>query len=168
VSRPEVDEPVEIVPPDPRWPADFEVEAARLRGALGADAALEHIGSTAVRGLAAKPIVDVMLGVGDLGESQRVVDLVLTLGYVDHGGPPERRYLARRGDRAFNVQIVERDGDLWRANLLLRDYLRRSSAAADRYEAAKRAAAAAEPFLLAYSEAKTAAVEELLAEARRA
>jgi GrpB-like predicted nucleotidyltransferase (UPF0157 family) len=167
VSRPEVDEPVEIVAPDPRWPAEFGAEAARLREALGADAALEHIGSTAVPGLAAKPIVDVMLGVDSLAESQAVVDRVLALGYVDRGGAPGRRYLVRRGERNVNVQVVERHGQLWRDNLLLRDFLRASLAAARRYEAAKRAAAESSPFLLGYSEAKRAALEALLDEARR-
>jgi GrpB-like predicted nucleotidyltransferase (UPF0157 family) len=168
VSRPPVDERVEIVPPDPRWQADFETEAARLREVLGPDGALEHIGSTAVPGLAAKPIIDVMLGVADLAESQGMVDLLVALGYVDHGGAPGRRYLARRAEPAFNVQVVERQGELWRANLLLREFLRASPDAARRYEAAKREALRAEPFLLAYSEAKRTAIEELLEAARRA
>jgi GrpB-like predicted nucleotidyltransferase (UPF0157 family) len=167
VSRAEVDEAVEIVAADASWPGTFDQEAGRLRAALAdVEVALEHIGSTAVPGLGAKPIVDVMLGVPARVQSE-VVARVLRLGYVDHGGGPGRRYLARRDGKAFNVQVVEHEGELWDANLLLRDFLRSSPEAARRYEAGKRAAAAAEPFLLGYSEAKRRLVEKLLAEARR-
>jgi GrpB-like predicted nucleotidyltransferase (UPF0157 family) len=166
VSRPEVDEPVEIVRPDPRWAAEFEAEAARLRAALGKDAALEHIGSTAVPGLAAKPIVDVMLGVDELGASQGIVDRLAGIGYEDCEGAADRRYLRRRTGGRFNVQIVEHEGELWRANLLLRDFLRRRPDAARRYTEAKVVAVARSARLLAYSDAKRPALEALLAEAR--
>ena len=158
-----VDEPVELVPPDPLWPAQFEEEAARLRAGLhGLEFGLEHIGSTAVPGLAAKPIVDVMVGVSSMVESDPVVERVIALGYVELEGAPGRRYLRRRGERNFNAQVVERDGDLWGANIRFRELLRKSPAAARRYETAKRAAAEASPSLLAYSEAKAPTIRALL------
>jgi GrpB-like predicted nucleotidyltransferase (UPF0157 family) len=161
----DVDEPVELAAPDPAWAAAFEAEAARLAPALGG-APLEHIGSTAVAGLAAKPIVDIMVGVDDVGDVRSLVDRLAELGYVDCGGEPGRRYLRRRGAQGFNVQIVDRGGELWAANLEFRDHLRADASAREAYETAKARAAEAAPFLLAYSEAKRPAIEALLRQAR--
>jgi GrpB-like predicted nucleotidyltransferase (UPF0157 family) len=160
----EVDEPIEIVAADPRWADAYEVEATRMRAVLlGRGVALEHIGSTAVPGLAAKPIVDVMVGVPTLEQSDAVVERIVPLGYTELEGAPGRRYLRCRGERSFNVQVVERDGELWRSNLRFRELLRADDSAARRYEAAKLVAAEADPSLLAYSEAKAPAIRELLA-----
>jgi GrpB-like predicted nucleotidyltransferase (UPF0157 family) len=66
---------------------------------------VEHIGSTAVPGLAAKPIVDVMVGLsGFVAVCDRAADLLAALGYEEFGGAAGRRYLRCRGERAFNVQ----------------------------------------------------------------
>src|SRR5215210_5288024 len=72
-----------IVDYDARWPEQFRREAARIRAALG-DGALqvEHIGSTAVRGLAAKPIVDILLVVADSADEQAYLPALVDAGYV--------------------------------------------------------------------------------------
>lgn len=158
-----VDEPVTLAAYDERWPRHFTDEAARLRSALG-ELAIEiaHIGSTAVRGLVAKPIVDVMLGVRDpLG--LEIVARLEPLGYEDCGRVGGRRYLRKRhGGQQFNVQVVEYDGRLWRENLAFRDYLRSHPEAARGYAEAKRAALEHAPTLLAYSHAKSRTIEDLL------
>jgi GrpB-like predicted nucleotidyltransferase (UPF0157 family) len=161
-----VDEPVELHAYDARWPRLFEAEAAETRGVLGESAlGLEHIGSTAVPGLMAKPIVDLMVGVADLETSEEVVSLLQSVGYEDCGALEGRRYLRKRGHVAFNVQIVEHGGARWTANLLFRDYLRSEREAAQRYAEDKQIAIAQAPMLLAYSEAKKSAIEALLARA---
>ena len=165
----EIDEPVVIAPYSEKWPELYEREAARLHEGLGgAVVAIEHIGSTAVQGVAAKPIIDLMVGVSSLAIAESLVALLAAMGYEDCGGFEGRRYFRSRAGARFNVQVMEHGSQGWRANLLLRDYLRSHPAAAARYEDAKRAAAETAPMLLAYSNLKAGTIGELLAEAEAA
>jgi GrpB-like predicted nucleotidyltransferase (UPF0157 family) len=146
-----VDEPVTISPYDPRWPQAFARESARLRAALaGVALGIEHIGSTAVPGLPAKPIVDVMVGVASRTDDDTVARLA-PLGYEDCGGAPGRRYLRTRpcDGQHCNVQVMAIEGELWRANLRFREHLRAHPEAVRRYGEAKRRAAQEAPTLLA-------------------
>lgn len=162
----DVDEPVSLSSYDLGWPLRFAQEADRLRQRLG-DVLIdvEHIGSTAVPGLVAKPIVDVMVGVAANMPHDVVVRLLEPLGYEDCGGAPGRRYLRRRGDEQFNVQVIEHGGSLWTTNLRLRQYLRTHPEAVRRYADVKRSAASQAPMLLAYSKLKDVVITELLAQA---
>jgi GrpB-like predicted nucleotidyltransferase (UPF0157 family) len=146
------------------WPAQFEAEAARLGEGLDDSAlTIEHIGSTAVVGVASKPVIDLMIGVSDLGTTEALADRLTALGYEDCGGADGRRYFRMRGGgQDFNVQLIEHAGPKWRANLLFRDYLRSDDDAARQYSEAKRAAATRAPTLLAYSMLKKQIIEELL------
>lgn len=122
-----VDEPISLVEPDPRWPALYTSEAERVRGVLGAVATrLEHVGSTAVPGLAGKPIVDLLVGVRTLDEGKAVTPRLVALGYEDFGEVfiPGRLYLRRRGPPHFNVAIAEEGGAFFTSQLAVRDYLR--------------------------------------------
>ena len=161
-----LDEPVTLAPYDARWPETFEGERRRLCEALEiAPDSLEHIGSTAVPGMLAKPVVDLMLGVPTYPPLDALVSRLEILGYQDMGeaGVPERRYLRLRGQQAFNLHIMARDGGHWSRNLRLRDYLRRDEGARARYAAAKQSAVAAgRTRLLGYSDAKRAVLAELL------
>lgn len=152
------------MPHDRKWPAEFAREALRLREGLGHTVlAIEHIGSTAVAGLAAKPIVDVMVGVPDLSSTAGLAAQLVALGYEDCGGAEGRRYFPKRGvGQHFNVQVIEHRSLMWDTNILFRDYLRSDDDAALRYADAKRSAAAEAPTLLAYSNLKTAIIDELL------
>ena len=162
----EVDEPVTLAEYDPEWGRQAAAEIARLRARLHAPGVrIEHIGSTAVEGCEAKPIVDLLIG-AEPSERPAVAAAVESAGYESLGeAEPGRIYLRRRSP-AFNVHVVALDSALWHENLLLRDHLRRSATARARYVAAKRRAVEAEPRLLAYSRAKSAVLAELLAEAR--
>src|ERR1044072_7288412 len=92
-----VDEPISIAPYDREWPARFVTEAARLRGGLDPGVSgIEAIGSTPGAGLAAKPIVDVMVGVDDLETTADLATRLAVLGYQDCGGGEGRRYFRRR------------------------------------------------------------------------
>jgi UPF0157 protein BH1888 len=80
--------PIEVVPYDERWPQLFMAEAARVSGALGDEVrAIKHIGSTAVPGLAAKPIIDNLLLVNklDSGAKKRLIEQLRPLGYGKYG-----------------------------------------------------------------------------------
>jgi GrpB-like predicted nucleotidyltransferase (UPF0157 family) len=145
------------------------VERARLARALELQPdCIEHIGSTAVPALIAKPVIDMMLAVPSLPPARHLVSRLETLGYENLGtaGVEGRVYLRLRGGCAFNLHIVERAGRHWANNLALRDFLRRDAGARERYAAAKLAALAqGGARLLAYSAAKHSAVAVLLSAA---
>lgn len=165
----QIDEPVHIVEYDRSWPILFSSERARVADTLSIyPQFLEHIGSTAVPGLAAKPTIDIMLGVNGWPPPQAIVEEITRLGYESLGeaGVPERLYFRRRGSSNFNLHLVRLDGNHWRSNIALRDHLRSNESARLRYEQAKISAiAAGAETLLAYSEAKSAVVAALLHDA---
>lgn len=164
-----LDEPVHVVPHRAEWFTAFTVEADRIAADLCVPLDhIAHIGSTAVMGLDAKPIIDIMVGAGSVPPPEAWVAALASLGYeaLGEAGVPGRWYFRRRTTSPSNLHIVLLEGDHWRANLALRDYLRRSSAARARYAEAKRAAIAnGATTLLAYSDAKAAIVASLLDEA---
>jgi GrpB-like predicted nucleotidyltransferase (UPF0157 family) len=164
----ELDEPIEIMQGRSNWPAIFDAEAAAIRTALGGVAlGVEHIGSTAVDGLAAKPIIDIQVGVAGKPEATAVENALTKLEYEAMGeaGVPGRLYFRKRQFDFYNVHVVEFEGHHWIANLAIRDYLRAHSAEADKYAAYKRQAARSATGLLDYSARKAAFVEELLRQA---
>ena len=154
---------VVIVDYDPRWPALYEEEKGAILAAVGPSAlGIEHIGSTAVPGLAAKPIIDIMLGIHRLEEAPALYEPLAALGY--EYAPefeeliPERRFF-RKGPaecRTYHLHLVELRDDFWLRHVLFREYLRRHADAARDYEQLKRKLAAEyadnRP---AYTEAKT-------------
>jgi GrpB-like predicted nucleotidyltransferase (UPF0157 family) len=123
---------------DPAWPGRYEAEREAIEGALG-DLVVEvhHIGSTAVPGLVAKPIVDILLGIRRLDVTDGEVAAMASLGfeYLGEYGIPLRRYFARRD--SCHVHAFRVGEGQWTAHLLFRDYLRSDPAARDRYAAAK-------------------------------
>jgi GrpB-like predicted nucleotidyltransferase (UPF0157 family) len=167
-----IDEPITVEPYSSAWVAQFASESAVLCRALSIEASLvEHIGSTAVMGMHAKPVVDIMLGLDCFPAPLALSVQLGSLGYEAFGeaGVPGRLYFRKRAPTAFNVQAVVFRGPLWRDNLLLRDFLAAHPAEAQRYSDEKiRAFHAGHRMLLAYSAAKASAIAELLAAARLA
>lgn len=163
----DVDEPVQVEDWNPDWQTAAGALMVECRAVLGGEALVEHIGSTAVRGLAAKPIVDILVGVPS-GRRAAAAEQLAAHGWtrLREAGVSGREYLRRRGGVHGNVHVVEHGSTLWRDNLLLRDYLRRDSDARRRYEAAKRKAVQEAPMLLAYSMHKATVIAELLREAK--
>jgi GrpB-like predicted nucleotidyltransferase (UPF0157 family) len=163
---------VEIVAPDPSWPAKFEREAARIRAALpaGLIRRIDHIGSTAVSGLAAKPIIDIMLELTDFARAGETIPVLKALGYVfwpDNPDPHHRFFV--RGmppygtGRTHHVHIYELAAKRER-QLRFRDLLRADSQALAAYAALKhRLAAAHRSDREAYTQAKAAFIDDLLA-----
>jgi GrpB-like predicted nucleotidyltransferase (UPF0157 family)/pimeloyl-ACP methyl ester carboxylesterase len=141
-------EPVRLVAPDPAWPAAFAAERDAIAGALGHRLiAVEHIGSTAVPGLRAKPVVDVLVGIDDLAGADDVVARLEAIGYAAWGEDPapDRRFLLRAADgvRRFHVHVAARGSAFWRDHVAFRDALRADAALRDRYAARKAELAAA-------------------------
>jgi len=146
----------------------FASEARRIAAALPADVAIEHIGSTAVPGLLAKPIIDIMLGIGPGHSLDGARSVLAALGYEDLGeaGVPGRLYFRRRAETAFNIALVGRGGSIWIANLALRTYLRTNPDAAREYAETKRSAwKSGARSLLAYSDYKSATIASLISRA---
>jgi len=158
-----VDEPVVVVEYDPSWEVVANNEIARLRRALANwQVRIEHIGSTAVPGCAAKPIIDLQVGARS-DEEREVAQAIVKAGYESMGeAAPGRIYLRSRQAHSFNVHVMDLEGTLWRDNLALRDYLRKNPAAVAEYSNAKKHAVSVESTLLAYSSAKNPALTELL------
>jgi GrpB-like predicted nucleotidyltransferase (UPF0157 family) len=167
----DIDEPIEIVSYDERWPDWYADDAAEVRRVIGGRLlAIEHFGSTAVIGLVAKPIIDVLVALVEwpLTEDDRHALESLGYEYVGEAGVSGREYLRRRSPHATNLAVVKRDGAVWRDNLAFRDYLRSHAEAAVMYAHAKqRAWADGARALLQYSEFKHTHVAAVLADAKK-
>ena len=152
---------------DPAWPVAYQQQAARIRAALGGQALLiEHIGSTSVPGLAAKPIIDILLTVGDITAEEEYLDPLITAGYLLRIREPGHRMLRTPG---LDVHVhVLQDGDSAADDyLLLRDHLRGDDADRSLYEQTKRSLAQMDwPDMNAYAEAKTEVITEMKHRAR--
>lgn len=161
--------PIELAEYDPEWPRLFEREAARIRGALG-DRALvvEHAGSTAVPGLAAKPIIDVVLVVDDSADERAYVPALEAAGYVLR--IRERDWFEHRlfkgPDTNVNLHVFSRGCEEAERMLVFRDHLRTNGDDRRRYEDAKRELAARQwKYMQHYADAKSAVVAEIMARA---
>jgi len=167
-------EPVEVVASDPRWLELYAQEVAGLRGAFGVSlVTLEHIGSTSVPGLAAKPIVDIQAVVRSVADAQNAAPTLAVLGWEQgvFALDPKRLLYFKKynaaGVRTHQLHVYVPDHPVAAAHLLFRDYLRAHPEEAALYAALKRELA--ERFhtdRLAYNNAKTAYVEAVVAKAR--
>lgn len=169
------DIPIEILPYDPAWPLLFARERSRLLDAIGCHVCcIEHIGSTAVPGLAAKPVIDILIGVYRLSDAPFFIPPLEALGYEyiprHEVLLPERRYLHRIVNNAHthHLHMVEPGSRFFEVQLLFRDYLRSHPGDALRYAELKYALA--EKYRNdreAYTDGKSALVEEILRKAKR-
>src|SRR5437667_7478569 len=161
--------PIELVDYDPRWPELFRREAKRIRAALG-DGALriEHTGSTAVPGLAAKPIVDIVLVVPDSSDEESYVPALEAAGYVLRIREPDwyEHRCFKGPDTNVNLHVYSPGCPEIERTVLFRDRLRANRADRELYERTKRELAAREwRYVQNYADAKTAVVEEIIAHA---
>jgi len=152
-----------IVDYDPAWPAMFEAEATTIRNALGdLTVRVDHVGSTSVPGLAAKPVIDIQVSVASLTPRAPIVDPLVTLGYRHAIDPIETEHelfsVGYEPDTPRKVHIhVCQVGSEWeRRHLAFRDFLRNHDDAAAEYAALKRRLAGEHPRdIQAYVDAKT-------------
>lgn len=163
------DELVTIHEYDPRWPALFAAERADITRALGDVIAVEHMGSTAVPGLPAKPVVDIIASVDRLALLEPQLAALARLGYEYLGacGIPGRAYFRKLEPHQFKLHVVQRESSLWDHNLLFRDYLQAHPDEARRYGSLKRKLARdAGHSLLLYSDRKGRFISRTLERAR--
>jgi GrpB-like predicted nucleotidyltransferase (UPF0157 family) len=165
-SQPREPQPVEVVAYDEGWLERFEAWRGRLTGLLGLVARrIEHIGSTSVSGLAAKPIVDIQVSVTDLGDEDCYVPPCEAAGLQLRFRDDQHRYFQPPPGqpRDVHVHVCQQGGDWERVHLLFRDYLRSSAEARGAYAAAKREAAGVwADHGAAYTEAKSGVILAIL------
>ena len=174
---PEYEPRLEVLPYDVHWPAEFEVEAARLRAALGSIALrVDHHGSTSIPGLAAKPIIDIQVSVAALQPIAAYSACLQAVGYVHLPHPDDSFcpffYRPHRWPHSHHVHVVQAGGVEERRTLAFRDYLREHPDVAREYEQLKRGlaaqfAAAGHEAREAYARAKSDFIERIIGKALR-
>lgn len=137
------DAPIEVVEYNPAWPTLFEAERSLLETALVPWLAgpVEHIGSTAVPGLPAKPIIDIMAPVHSLTGSTAAIAAASALNYLYYPYKPEQMHWFCKpspAQRTHHLHLVPMGSALWQQRLAFRDALRGSAALTGRYAALKR------------------------------
>jgi len=135
---------VRLVDYDERWPALFAAESAHILAAVPElPLTIEHIGSTAVPGLCAKPVLDILAGHPASVPALKYVTPLVRAGYQHRGdaGIVGHQFFRRGQPRAYHIHLVVQGGSLWREYLAFRAYLRSDSQAAARYETVKRSLA---------------------------
>jgi GrpB-like predicted nucleotidyltransferase (UPF0157 family) len=167
---------------DPVWPLLFEDERQRLQAAIGEWAvAIEHVGSTAVPGLAAKPIIDIGVALRSFEDALHCITPLFELGYQCLGeyGIPGRIFFRKLTDaplpgqshhgiaRTHHVHMYQQDHYEFVQQTLFRDYIRSHPAAAREYEQVKRRLAEDHSDMNEYAMAKSNFVQDILAKARK-
>ena len=165
------DPAIRIVECDPEWPAQADAEIRRIDEELGAiTVRVDHVGSTAVPGLAAKPIIDLQLSVASIDRVDLYREPIERLGYLFIPDPesPDFHLFAKPAERprTHHLHVCASGSEHERRHLAVRDFLRANPSAAAEYEALKRRLAAEHPEdRLAYIEGKQAFMAGLEARA---
>ncbi len=158
---------VEIVDYDPSWPDTFDEHRRRILDAIGPTArTVEHIGSTAVPGLAAKPIVDIMVTVDDPEDEAAYLHPLEEAGYVLRVREADHR-MYRTPERDVHVHIWRDGSDNEERHLVFRDHLRSNPDDRDAYAALKRSLAGQWRDVNYYAEAKGPFIRQTVESARR-
>ena len=162
--------PIHIVEYDPEWPRLFEREAKRIRATLGDQVLLlEHIGSTSVPGLAAKPRIDLLLVVANSADESAYVPALEAVAYVLRIREPEwyEHRMFSGPDTAINLHVFSPGCPEINRMLLFRNQLRNNASDRQLYERTKRELARLDwKYTQNYADAKAVVVEEILARAR--
>jgi GrpB-like predicted nucleotidyltransferase (UPF0157 family) len=166
--------PIVIVDYNPRWPIMYEEEKALILGAIGHIIAdIEHIGSTSVPWLGAKPIIDIMIGLHRLDDAVECIPRLEGIGYTYvpefEARVPERRFFRKGPDaaRSHHIHMVERASAFWADHILFRNYMRTHEEDAMLYLLLKKELAARfGSNRQGYNDAKASFVEAILSKAR--
>ena len=162
---------VKLIPYTPEWARLFEEEKARLEAAIGDDVLdIQHVGSTSIPGMIAKPILDIGIAVKDYEEARVCIRSIEQLGYEYRGelGIPRRHYFVKGEPRTHHIHMNERSSRDWGNQVLFRDYLIHHPEQAEKYAALKRELAERYPKDRdAYLEGKAPFIEEVLRRARK-
>lgn len=165
---------VKIVDYNPKWSILFENEKRLILDAIGhIITRIEHIGSTAVPNLGAKPIIDMMAAIYSLNDAEKCIKPLQKLGYEYipklEVSIPERRYFHKGKppkEQHYHLHMVELKSSFWKKQLLFRDYLRNNPEIAKKYQDLKERLASSYEFdREGYTEAKTSFIVSIIAKA---
>jgi GrpB-like predicted nucleotidyltransferase (UPF0157 family) len=167
-NSPQGEAPIEIVQYDPLWPSKFEAERALLQTVLAPwlTGPIEHVGSTAIPNLPAKPVIDIMAAVASLETSKPAINAVVQSGYVYFPYRPDIMHWFCKPSAAFrthHLHLVPKDSQRWIECLAFRDAMLSNRSLAAEYATLK--LRLAEQFKFdreAYTEGKTPFVERVL------
>src|SRR6266699_58241 len=160
------DAPITLVEYDPAWPKLFVREATRIKAALAERAiVVEHVGSTSVPGLIAKPIIDILLVVADSADEPSYVPALEAAGYVLRIREPDwhQHRLFKGLDTNINLHVFTQGSEEIQRTLLLRDWLRTNEADRELYARTKRSLARRKwKYVQNYADAKSEVVKAIL------
>jgi GrpB-like predicted nucleotidyltransferase (UPF0157 family) len=160
---------IRLVDYDPAWPEQFASEAGKIRAALGVGAlSVEHAGSTSVPGLAAKPIIDIVLVVADSADEPSYIPALEAAGYVLRNREPEwlEHRMLKSVDPDVHMHVFSAGCPEVARMLAFRDWLRANAADRALYERTKRELVQRDwAYMQSYADAKTEVVEAILARA---
>jgi GrpB-like predicted nucleotidyltransferase (UPF0157 family) len=165
--------PIYVLPYFPSWPKHFEAERAWLEQVLAPwlVGSIEHIGSTAIPGLAAKPVIDIMVGVADLPSSRPAIEALRELQYVHWPYQPDAmHWFCKPSDarRTHHLHLIPYESPHWVERLAFRDYLRSHPNVAAQYASLKRRLALRHRNdREAYTDAKAPFIEKVIEIANR-
>jgi len=166
-----LENPIRLAEYDSDWPRLYQRDEKRIRAALGERAlVIEHVGSTSVPGLAAKPVIDIVLVVADSANESAYVPDIEAHGYVLQIREPDwfEHRVFKGPDTNVNLHVFSRGCSEVQVMLDFRDWLRANDADRELYERAKRNLAAQDwKYVQNYADAKTAVVQEINERARR-
>lgn len=155
-----------IVDYDPAWPPRYEQERSRIERALkGRARRIEHVGSTSVPGLAAKPIIDILVTLDDVEQDEALIRDLEAAGYPLRVHEPAHR-MFRTPERDVHIHVFDDDASDVERQLLLRERLRRSESDRALYAATKRELAEREwSDMNYYADAKSEVIREIMSRA---
>jgi GrpB-like predicted nucleotidyltransferase (UPF0157 family) len=161
--------PIVLVNYDPEWPEAFEQHAKKIRGALGQRAIrIEHVGSTSVPNLPAKPIIDILLVVADSAKEQDYAGALVEAGYQLRTREPEwyEHRMFKGPENRVNLHVLSADCPEIDRMLAFRDWLRTNEDDRELYARSKRALAEQQwKYTQNYADAKTGVIEEIMSRA---
>jgi len=161
---------VRLAPYTPQWKRIFERERYSLEDVVGPYILdIQHVGSTSIPGMPAKPIIDIAIAVLDFEAARVCIPLIETLGYEYKGefGIPHRHYFVKGDPRTFHIHMSEINSQEWLNTLLFRDYLRLHADEAEEYAELKMQLALQYPQdRNAYLDAKAPFIQRVLQTAR--
>ena len=161
---------------DPQWPILYEKEREEILNVIGHIALeIEHMGSTAVQGLGAKPIIDIMVAIDHLSDTEKCIEPLRSIGYKyvpEHEEEiPWRRFFNKGRppkEQHYHLHMVQKGSGFWKRHLLFRDYLRMHPNVAQQYYHLKKELASKYGVNReAYTSAKTSFIESIVAKAKR-
>ena len=162
---------VRLVPYTQEWMRLFEDEKSRLQAAVGEFVLdIQHVGSTSIPGMAAKPIIDIAIAVNDFEEAGICIRPIEQLGYEYRGenGIPRRHFFVKGEARSHHIHMNEISSRDWNDQILFRDYLTRHAETAGEYAELKKELARQYPAdPVAYLDGKAPFIQQVLERAKR-